>query len=111
VTGENEGPLRPDPVYSGVVLAGFDQALVDLACTKMIGFDPACIPSVREAFHVETWPITEHAPEDLVVVPALPSTPLRPSLGWLGHVESLGVARAEPAHAEDPYAEARSDLD
>lgn len=111
VTGENEGPLRPDPVHSGVILAGFDQALVDLACAKMIGFDPERLPCVREAFHVDTWPITEHAPEDLVVVPELPSTPLRPSLGWLGHVEAVDVPRDAPEHVEDPYADARSDLD
>ncbi len=110
VTGENEGPLRPDPVYSGVILAGLDQALVDLACARMIGFDPQRIPSVREAFAVKDWPVTLHRPEDLDVVPELPSHPLRPSLGWLGHIEQTDVDRDEPAHATDPYAEARTDL-
>jgi len=110
VSGENEGPLRPDPVHSGVVLAGFDQALIDLACARMIGFDPDKLPCVREAFAVGEWGITEHAPADLRVVPALPSTPLRPSLGWLGHVEAQDVPRAEPAHSVDPYAEARTDI-
>ena len=64
VTGENEGPLRPDPVHTGVVLGGLDQAMVDLACARMIGFDPQRIPSVRGAFSVGRWPITDHAPED-----------------------------------------------
>ena len=110
VTGENEGPLRPDPVYSGVILAGADQALVDLACARMIGFDPLRIPCVSEAFAVGEWPITAHAMDDLEVVPELPSRPLRPSLGWLGHVERPDVPREEPEHAEDPYADARTDL-
>ncbi len=110
VTGENEGPLRPDPVHSGVVLAGFDQALVDLACARMIGFDPERLPCVREAFTVGEWPITEHTPDDLRVVPELPSTPLRPSLGWLGHVEAADVPRGAPAYSSDPYADVRTDI-
>jgi uncharacterized protein (DUF362 family) len=110
VCGENEGPLRPDPVAGGVLLAGFDQALVDLACARMIGFDPARLPVVREAFEVDHWPITRHRPEDLDVVPVLPGVPLRPSLGWLGHVESAGTPRREPAHTRDPYADVRTDI-
>ncbi len=110
VTGENEGPLRPDPVYSGVILAGFDQALVDLACARMIGFDPDRIPSVREAFKVGEWPITDFTPDDLEVIPELPSTPLRPSLGWLGHVERTEVPRQASETLTDPYDGVRSDL-
>ncbi len=90
VCGENEGPLRPDPAPAGLVVAGVDQALVDLVCARIAGFDPARLPTVREAFAIADLPITDHAPQDVEVVPDLPLVPLRPSAGWLGHVEDAG---------------------
>ena len=101
VCGENEGPLRPDPVAAGVVLAGVDQAMVDLACAKLAALDPTRLPSIRNAFDVGRWPITDHRPEDLEIAGTLPLVPLRPSAGWLGHVETVEKAGALPLEAPD----------
>jgi uncharacterized protein (DUF362 family) len=40
VGGENNGPLVPDPVASGVVLAGNGLLSTDLASAALMGFDP-----------------------------------------------------------------------
>lgn len=110
VCGQNEGPLRPDPVEAGLIVAGVDQALVDLACAKIVGYDPERIPSVREAFRIEKWPLTDHTPDDLIVEPELPSVPLRPSLGWLGHLEADDATHDAPETFVDPYAGAEKEI-
>ena len=92
VCGEGDGPLAPSAAAAGCVLAGTDAAMVDLACARMSGFDVARLPVVQRAFDAMDFPVTRHRPEDLVVVPALPSAPLRPSAGWAGHLESGALA-------------------
>lgn len=106
VCGESEGPLRPDPVAAGVVLAGIDSAMVDLACAQMAGFDPALVPIVAHAFDPMDMPVSMAQPEELVVVPELPSVPLRPSSGWRGRMEAGSESPAEPVEPCDgPAAE------
>ena len=39
VAGEGNGPLQPIPVRTGVLLASTNSFLVDLAMSKMMGFD------------------------------------------------------------------------
>jgi uncharacterized protein (DUF362 family) len=82
VCGENDGPLRPDPVAAGLVFVGSDSAMVDLACLRAAGFDLDAVPIVGRAFDAMDLPVTPHRPDDLVVVPEQPSAPLRPSFGW-----------------------------
>jgi hypothetical protein len=40
IGGENNGPLTPDPVRSGVLIAGADLLATDLAAAALMGFDP-----------------------------------------------------------------------
>lgn len=49
VAGEGEGPLGATPVEAGLLLGGFDPAVVDAVAAETIGFDPARIPLVHEA--------------------------------------------------------------
>ncbi|MCE9634336.1 MAG: DUF362 domain-containing protein [Planctomycetes bacterium] len=95
VCGENDGPIRPDPLAAGVILVGTDSAMVDLACARMAGFDVASLPIVLGAFGAMHFPVTSCRPEELDVVPELPSIPLRPSFGWRGRLDratDAGVA-------------------
>ncbi|MCG3135603.1 MAG: hypothetical protein HMLKMBBP_03324 [Planctomycetes bacterium] len=105
--GQNEGPIRPDPAHAGVVLAGVDSAMVDLACAKLAGFLPDRIPTVAHAFDPDEWPITDHRPEDLETVPELPVVPLVPSMGWRGWIEA---APGAPAAGDDPVPADQPDL-
>ncbi len=40
IGGDNNGPLLPDPKYSGVLIGGENLLAVDLAATRLMGFDP-----------------------------------------------------------------------
>ena len=99
ISGEGSGPMDPDPVSTGWILFGTHPASVDAACAWMMGFDPDCIPIVREAFRCsamriafwewrdvrlrvdsgEEWPIQE--------VPSVLIRRFRPHFGWSGHIE------------------------
>lgn len=47
VGGEGNGPLAPDPVRSGVIVAGTNPWAVDWAATLEMGFDPSRIPLLQ----------------------------------------------------------------
>lgn len=65
VGGEGDGPLRPDPVASGVLLAGTNPAEVDAVAGRLMGFDPAALPIVHNAFAGHRWPITTRRLDDV----------------------------------------------
>lgn len=99
VCGDLDGPLRPDPVAAGFVLAGTDSAMVDLACARAAGFDVDALPIVARAFDRMDLPVTPHRPEELVVVPELPRIPLRPSFGWRERLVASQAPQALEADA------------
>jgi uncharacterized protein (DUF362 family) len=47
VGGQGEGPLEPDPVPAGLLVAGCDLPQVDREATRSMGFDPERIPHLR----------------------------------------------------------------
>jgi uncharacterized protein (DUF362 family) len=103
VAGEGGGPLAPQDVPLGVVLAATDPVALDLVALRVMGFDERFVPKVREAMVDEGLRVTEvRQPSDVTVfeVPAttfevreLPldqvSSQRRfvPHPGWLGHIE------------------------
>ncbi len=48
VGGEQEGPLAPAARREGVLLAGFNPLAVDLAATRLVGFDPLRVRMLHE---------------------------------------------------------------
>ena len=97
VGGEGDGPTSPDPVRSGVLITGADPAQVDAAACRLMGFDPALIPVVRNAFAAHRWPIAaramdqvrvwdERAGAELALHEVEPAAPggFRPHFGWTG---------------------------
>lgn len=44
IGGEGEGPLSPNPVSSGMIVAGTDPLAVDICCTRLMGMDWRKIP-------------------------------------------------------------------
>jgi uncharacterized protein (DUF362 family) len=61
VAGEGEGPLGATPVAAGLLVGGFDPALVDVAAARAMGFDPAKIVMIREALGGKLLPGSELA--------------------------------------------------
>ncbi|NTW98362.1 MAG: DUF362 domain-containing protein [Geobacteraceae bacterium] len=49
ISGENEGPLSPSPKEIGVIVAGFNAALVDSLIARIMGFDEKKIPTINYA--------------------------------------------------------------
>ncbi|MBI4497982.1 MAG: DUF362 domain-containing protein [Chloroflexi bacterium] len=98
VAGDGEGPLYPDPVDCGALLAGFHPVAVDIVGATLMGFDYRKVPMLREGA-ARPWRLRlPVAPEDITVHSNRPdwvhllrgaASPFafRPSAGWAGHVE------------------------
>ena len=99
IAGEGEGPLRPRAKHMGVILFGPDICWVDYVCALVMGFDPRKIPLIENSFKKMRYPLTDDANGNVRVLlngsevnPDEIATGLkgcfRPTLGWLGHIES-----------------------
>jgi len=99
VLGEGEGPLEPTPKVAGILVGGFDPVAMDTSIARLLGFDYRKIPLLRRAWQVKEYPITDGAPEDVVLrsnnkkwdtkdlssgFEAINADPPR---GWKGHIE------------------------
>jgi uncharacterized protein (DUF362 family) len=94
--GEGNGPLSPDPVKSGVILAGTSAAELDAVACMLMSFDPHKIPLVREAFSPHRWPLANKKLDEVKVddrrvgrviplkqvEPAVPGG-FKPHFGWM----------------------------
>lgn len=99
IGGHGEGPLHVVPIASRFVTGALNPAAAEWVNVRAMGWDPALLPIVREAFSSFRWPIATHAPERIIVLTAegeraeaaiVPPTGLRflASKGWLGRVEA-----------------------
>lgn len=97
VGGEGYGPLRPSPVAAGVVVFSREVAVGDAACARLMGYDPARIPLVRQAFAPMRYPVAAGGPEGARVVDGGRETTVdglgtdrvfAPPHGWRGHLEA-----------------------
>ncbi len=93
VAGEGEGPLTPDAIRMGLVIAGTNAVAIDAVCAATMGFAPELIPSVAHAFAIQRYPLiptqldairaciegAEYRVDDL---PAEYVTRCRPQFGW-----------------------------
>lgn len=102
IGGEGIGPLKPMPVKSGVVLFADDPVVSDYACAKLMGFEPAKIPLIREASDLEDYPLTEQLITQESVVwngnkylvqnlGKLVEKRYQASPGWLGKIEDFKI--------------------
>ena len=105
VGGEGDGPLFPDAVPAGVVVAGAHPLAVDLAAARLMGFDPRRVRTFDVAFQ-RPEELGAPRPEEIVLrTPdggavagaewldpawAPPVRPFRPHPGWVGHLEARG---------------------
>jgi hypothetical protein len=98
VGGEGNGPMAPDPVASGAILAGTHPLAVDCAAAALMGFDWTRIPLLREAFHLRPPSFVPFTADQIVAVSAhgpwngplermQDTLRFRPHLGWVGAIE------------------------
>jgi len=58
IAGQGNGPLAPDPLELGFLLAGNNASAVDWVGAHFLAYDPEKIPLLRHAFEQFRWPIT-----------------------------------------------------
>ena len=99
VAGEGEGPLFPTPKACGALLAGGNPVLVDIAGTRLMGFDWHKVPMLREAV-ARRWPVTipvdpenfpifsNHSAWSTVLESTEGCFSFEPTQGWKGHIET-----------------------
>src|SRR4029079_7607653 len=78
VAGEGEGPLGATPVDAGLLVGGFDPALVDVAAARAMGLDPLRIAMIREALGGALLPGSRLEALDTIVDRAAPSRAVAP---------------------------------
>ena len=49
IAGEGEGPVAATPPHAGLLCAAEDPVLLDLCCTRLMGFAPERVPTVWQA--------------------------------------------------------------
>jgi len=99
IGGDNNGPLLPDPVRAGVLLAGENLLAVDLVATRLMGFDPCQVRMYQSALTDPEFDFGVRSLEDIQVLSSEPSwanclqettnrfLDFDPHPGWIGHLE------------------------
>ncbi len=67
VAGQGDGPLSPQPLPLGLILAGRNAAAVDWIGAHLLGYEPERVSLVREAFGDFQWPIASFAPVNITL--------------------------------------------
>jgi hypothetical protein len=61
VAGQGNGPLAPDPLPMGLLLASESAVAMDWVGAHLLGYEPAKIPIVWRAFEKFRWPLATFA--------------------------------------------------
>lgn len=100
VAGEGNGPASPDPISTGLLIAGFNPVAVDCVATKLMGFEYEKIPMLKNAFDIRHLPLVDFSYKDIKIISNLREYTgkitlidkkclfhFKPTLGWIGHIE------------------------
>lgn len=99
IGGEGNGPMAPDPVASGVILAGAHPLAVDCAAATLMGFDWRKIRLLKNAFAMREKSFVDFRPEEIRVISnkrewngSLEELDdvfaFKPHFGWVGAIEN-----------------------
>jgi uncharacterized protein (DUF362 family) len=99
VGGEGNGPMAPDAVKCGVIIAGTHPAAVDVAAATIMGFDWQRIRLLKNSFAMRRLSFVDFTPEQIEVLSNKPSWrgkidqledvfAFRPHFGWVGAIEN-----------------------
>lgn len=100
IAGEGNGPMAPEAVPAGLVVAGFNPVAVDTVCALLMGFDDGRIPLLGGAWAAAEFPLAHFAREavhctsnvhewngGLVDLYQAPHLAMKPHFGWRGRIE------------------------
>lgn len=92
IAGQGDGPLSPEPLPLGLMMGGTNAAAIDWVGARLLGYDPAKIPIVRQAFGDFRWPVTNFAPDEVRLAGDIGD----------GLADSILLARSESAVVNHP---------
>lgn len=92
VAGEGEGPLGATPVRAGLLVGGFDPALVDAITSRNMGFDPDKIVMIREALGGGLLPSSKLEDVSHTLDGPQPARKFKPPKSWPSLLPSEPVA-------------------
>ncbi|MGV7223011.1 MAG: DUF362 domain-containing protein [Nitrospinales bacterium] len=100
IGGEKNGPVSPDPVPLGLLMAGFNSPAMDAVGATLMGFDIEKIPLIKKALETnnQASPLFSGNPADIKVLDNGKEYTIselgrhrnlnfEPHPGWKGHVE------------------------
>jgi uncharacterized protein (DUF362 family) len=99
IGGENKGPLEPDPVSSGLLIGGTSFLAADIVGTRLMGFDPMKVKTLKNSIEDGNWDFgvrgyedIEICADDVEITECLSDAQnkfadFRPYPGWVGHLE------------------------
>lgn len=100
MAGEGRGPMNPDLVDAGLLMAGTHPVPVDTVAATLMGFDPRKMPLIERAYESQHLRLWSHKRDDVQVIftdaagprplSSLTSDEVRsfdPHFGWKGHIE------------------------
>ena len=67
IAGQGDGPLAPEPLELGALLAANNAAAMDAVGAYLLGYQPERIPLVSRAFGLADWPLAVFAADDVRV--------------------------------------------
>lgn len=103
VAGQGNGPLSPEPLPMGLLLASGNAAAMDWVGAYLLGYPPQNIPIAREAFGTFRWPLTAFSNEEIQLAGDLGDgvaddilsrraiEPIKHPAGWQGVAHSHAV--------------------
>ena len=65
--GEKKGPIQPSLRKAGIVIFGINPVMIDLAISRILGFNYRKIPMIKEAFNQKTLRLTNYDPNNLTI--------------------------------------------
>lgn len=92
VAGEGEGPLGATPVRAGLLVAGFDPSLVDVAASEAMLLDPEKIPMIQGALGGALLATGDVTKLDRVLDGPAPTHAFKPPRSWPSLLQKLAGA-------------------
>ena len=100
VGGEGNGPMAPDAIASGVILAGTHPVAVDVVASQVMGFDWQKIRMLKNCFSMRQMNFVDFTPAEIEVLSnheswcggleqIEPEKPFRAHFGWAGAIENV----------------------
>ena len=108
IAGDGEGPLRPDPVPFGGIIASLNPAAHDWVITDLMGLRPEAIPITNIAFDARHSGLTLFHPSEISITHDQQSVSIEhvarqhpfaftPAMGWQGACEKAPVPHQSKA--------------